>query len=90
MYVWGHSYEFDDRHNWDIIESFAKRVSGRKDIWFATNSEVYNYVQAYKNLVFSIDGERVYNPSHMPVWIEIRGKVYKAEGGATLQFDKEV
>lgn len=90
FYIWGHSYEFDDGNNWDIIESFAKRVSGRKDIWFATNSEVYNYVQAYKNLVFSIDGERVYNPSHMPVWIEIRGKVYKAEGGATLQFDKEV
>lgn len=89
FYIWGHSYEFDDRDNWDVIENLAKRVSGREDIWFATNGEIYDYVKCWESLVYSVDGERVYNPSHSPVWVEIRGKVYKIESGATVLFDKD-
>lgn len=89
FYVWGHSYEFDDNGNWEIIENLGRRLGGREDIWFATNIEIYEYVTAYKNLVFSIDGERVYNPSALSVWIEVRGKVYEIKSGATLKFDEE-
>ena len=32
FYLWGHSYEFNDNNNWEIIENFAKKVSGREDI----------------------------------------------------------
>ena len=46
FYIWGHSYEFDDKNNWELIEGVAKKLSGRKDIWFATNGEVYDYVNA--------------------------------------------
>ncbi len=88
FYVWGHSYEFDDNENWDLIENFAKRMSGRKDIWYATNIQIYDYVRAYKSLVFSIDGERTFNPSALPVWIEIRGRVYRIDGGKTVIFEK--
>ena len=87
FYLWGHAYEFDDDNNWELIEEFCKRASGRQDIWFATNMQVYEYVQAYKNLIFSLDGERVLNPSAIPVWIEIRGKVYKIESGKEVCFD---
>lgn len=88
FYIWGHSYEFDDNDNWHVIENFAKKVAGTKDIWFATNGKIYDYVSAYRSLNFSMDGERVYNPSSSAVWIEIRGKVYKIESGATLAFDE--
>lgn len=88
FYVWGHSYEFDDNDNWDVIEKLGERVCGREDIWFATNIEVYNYVQAYRGLRYSIDGERAFNGSCMPVWIEIRGKVYRIDPGETLKFGK--
>lgn len=84
FYVWGHSYEFDDNNDWQRIEDFAKRVSGKSDIWYATNGQIREYVRAYENLVYSADGERVFNPSHTPVWIEARGKVYKINGGETL------
>ena len=91
FYIWGHSYEFDDNNNWEIIEEIARQVyHQRENIWFATNIEVYDYVQAYNSLIFSVDGERVENPSAIPVWIELRGKVYKIDGGKRLQFDKEV
>lgn len=87
-YVWGHSFEFDDHDNWDSFVSFAQKISGREDIWYATNMEIRNYAEAYKNLVFSLDGERAFNSSYMPVWIEIRGKVYKIDGGKEVVFDK--
>ena len=92
LYVWGHSYEFDDNANWDVIESACAELSKhKKDIWFATNSEVYNYVQAYKSLVYSLDGERVFNPSHIPVYMEIRGKTYKIPAGCdVLLYPKSV
>lgn len=89
FYVWGHSYEFDDNGNWKVIEGLAQKLSGRGDIWFATGIEIYDYVTAYKNLVFSIDGERAYNPSALSVYIEIRGKVYKIDGGQTVAFDRD-
>ena len=88
FYIWGHSYEFDDNNNWNIIEDLAKRLSGRKDIWFATNSEIYDYVHAYNNLIFSIDGETVENPAYMGVNLEIRGKIYEIGAGKTVHFDK--
>lgn len=90
FFVWGHSYEFDDDENWQLIEKLAAALKDRDDVWKATNIEIYEYVQAYNSLVFSIDGERVYNPSSQPVWIEIRGRVYRVDPAQTLVFDKEI
>lgn len=88
FYIWGHSFEFDDNGNWNVIEDLAARLYGRDDIWFATNIQICEYCKAYKNLVFSIDGERAFNPSYMPVWVEIRGKTYRIGSGETVTFDK--
>ena len=91
FYIWGHSYEFDDNNNWQIIEELAKKAYCKRDeIWFATNGEIYDYIQAYKSLIFSADGERVKNPSAIPVWIEIRGKTYEIDCGKEVAFDKEI
>lgn len=86
FYIWGHSYEFDDNGNWSVIEGLAQKLGGRKDIWYATNGEIYRYVKAYKRLEFSADGERVYNPSCETVYIELRGKVYAVESGKEISF----
>lgn len=43
FYVWGHSYEFDADDNYDVIESFCKELSGRDDIYFGTNTDVFRY-----------------------------------------------
>jgi hypothetical protein len=86
FYIWGHSFEYDKADNWDVIENLGKRVQGNPDIWFATNKQIYSYVNAYKALKFSVDGERVYNPSAIPVWIELRGKVYKVQPDTEIKF----
>ena len=41
FYIWGHSYEFEDENNWSRIEEFCKKISGRDDIFYGTNREVF-------------------------------------------------
>ena len=84
FYLWGHSYEFDNDDNWDVIESFAKIVSGHDHIWYATNIEIYDYVTAYKRLETSFDKRIIHNPSAIDVWAEINGEVHCIEAGKSF------
>ncbi len=71
FYMWGHSYEFDwdlDNNNWGIIEKFAEKMGNHDDIWYATNIEIYDYVQAYKALQFSTDQSKVFNPTSKEIF----------------------
>ncbi len=67
FYLWGHSYEFNDNDNWDIIERFCERVDG-EPVWFATNGEIYEYVTAYRSLQFTADESIVYNPTQIDIY----------------------
>ena len=84
FYVWGHSYEFDDNDNWQIIEDFAAKMAGHDDIWYATTGEIYDYVRAIERLEISVDGRCCYNPSVIPVCFYANGRQYVAEPGKTL------
>ena len=88
LYIWGHSYEFDRNDNWDHIEEICKKLSNNPDIWYATNIEIYDYVQAYKSLVYSADGYMIYNPTLLDLWIDVDGTVYKIASGSTLRIAK--
>lgn len=70
FYLWGHSYEFDQPNGWEIIEKFAKFIGGRENIWYATNGEIYDYLQASNQLQFSADGKFVRNMSCMDIYID--------------------
>lgn len=85
FYLWGHSYEFDNNDNWDVIEKFAEIAGNHDHIWYATNIEVYDYVKAYKNLQTSYDKKIIHNPSAIDLWTEIGGEVYCIKGGETLK-----
>lgn len=90
MYVWGHSYEFDIDDNWDVIEEFCKYVGGREDIWYATNIEIIDYMEAAKRLQFSADNEAVYNPSAQSVWLQIDDIRYvEVKGGSYINLKVE-
>ena len=67
FYLWGHSYEFDDYDNWDLIENFLAKMGNRDDVWYATNIEIYDYVKAFGSLRTSARGTRVYNPTDTTV-----------------------
>ncbi len=85
FYLWGHSYEFDNNQNWNVIEEFAEYIGGREDIWYATNGEIYEYVQAFDRLEFSADGERVYNPSAIDVYINCLSGSFKIPAKQTVE-----
>ena len=84
FYVWGHSYEFEANDNWDVIEEFAEYIGNRKEIWYATNIEVYDYIAAYKQLQFSVDGSKVYNPTAVTLYFESAGVNYCVAPGECI------
>lgn len=86
FYLWGHSYEYDNDNNWNIIEEFAKYIGGREDIWYATNIEIYDYIKAYENLQTSVDNKIIYNPSSIDVWVSVNHEIYCIKGGETHNF----
>ncbi len=81
FYLWGHSYEFEADNNWHIIEEFAQYIGGREDIWYATNMEICDYVEAFKQLILSADGHRIYNPTATTLYLVQWGKQYVLESG---------
>lgn len=87
MYVWGHSYEFDRDNSWDLIEGFCKFIGGRDDIWYATNIEIVDYMNAAKNLKYTANGDRVYNPNAISVWLKLTVNITKSNRENLKKYD---
>lgn len=44
LYIWGHSYEMDAEYiTWEKFESVCKRLSGKDDVFYGTNKEVFGF-----------------------------------------------
>lgn len=84
FYLWGHSYEFERDNNWEKMEEFARCAGGHPDIWYATNLEIYNYVMAYRQLVFSADGTRAANPTSSELFFQKDDTIFKVGPGETI------
>lgn len=42
LYVWGHSYEMDAEYiSWQEFEKFCKMISGKEDIFYGTNGQIF-------------------------------------------------
>lgn len=85
FYLWGHTFELEANNNWDHIEKIFELVSGKDDIWYANNIDIYNYVKAYKSLVFSADATQVHNPSAQTVYFVCNGKDYALKSGESTR-----
>ena len=93
FYVWGHSYEFDNDNSWDKIEEFCRILGGRDDIWYCTNLEIIDYLEAARRLQYTADCSAVYNPSAISVWVQPKEDgvewgqdVTEVPAGATVRF----
>lgn len=84
FYMWGHAYEFERDDNWSLLTDVCEKISGKQDIWYATNMEIYNYTMAYRALEFNVDRTVVFNPTLYTVWFEADGKSYCIKSGETL------
>jgi peptidoglycan/xylan/chitin deacetylase (PgdA/CDA1 family) len=88
FYLWGHSYEFEADDNWQVIEEFAEYISNRKDVWYATNIQIYEYTKAYEQLVFSADGKRISNPTATDLWLKYDDTICEIKAGSTYTMIK--
>ncbi len=88
FYVWGHSFEFNNKNNWEVIEEFGAYIGNREDIWYATNVEIYDYVQSYNRLEYSADGTMIYNPSVQDVYLYYFQKEILVPAGQTVTVDR--
>ena len=70
FYVMGHSFEFGD-DGWGDIEAFCQLMGDREDIWYATNIEIADYIQALRAIHVSADGDILTNPTAQPVWCSL-------------------
>lgn len=87
FYIWGHSYEFDRDENWPYMEEICQKLANNDQIWYATNIEIYDYVQAYKSLRYSADGTMIYNPTLFTIWFVVDAKPLSIAPGQTLRLN---
>lgn len=85
LYIWGHSTEFEGNNNWELIEEICEKLSNNDEIWYASNIEIYDYVQGYKNLRYSADGHMVYNPNLFEIWLDVDGVIHSVKPGETIR-----
>ena len=84
FYLWGHAYEFEANDNWQVIRDFAEKMGGHEDIWYATNIEIVDYVNACRSILASADGKTLRNPTATTVWADIDGKCVCIPAGETV------
>lgn len=70
LYIWGHSYELEQNHEWLAMEELCKKVSAHSNIWYCTNRELCRYVKAVRSVRQNVSGSIIENLSSQPIWIE--------------------
>lgn len=85
LYIWGHTPEFTNDNNWEMMEGYLEKLGGRDDIWYATNIEICEYDLAARALEYSADGKFVYNPTAKTVWLDKFGTPVAVAAGETVE-----
>ena len=85
FYLWGHSYEFEADNNWEVIEAFCEKMAGHDDIWYATNIQIVDYVNACRRVIASADGRTLHNPTCTDIWADVEGKCICIKAGETVR-----
>lgn len=72
-----------EESEWTDFENILKAVSGNKNVWYATNIEIYNYITALKQVKVSVDESTVYNPTAYDIWVSVNGEPVVIPAGLT-------
>ncbi|MEO0045743.1 MAG: hypothetical protein RL705_934 [Bacteroidota bacterium] len=83
--IWGHSWEMGtDRNKWEETETFFKLLANNQSIYYTTQINLVDYLNAFRNLKFSVNKNWVTNPNAIPVFIKVNGKTVSIPSGATI------
>ena len=83
--VWGHSWEMGtDQKKWEETEIFFKMIANNPSIYYTSQIDLVDYINAFKNLKFSVDKSMVYNPGSTTLFFNYNGKTYSISSGKTI------
>lgn len=68
FYIWGHSFEYGHGQNWNEMEQICQKIGRKENVWYTTNIDFVNYMNAAKSLVVSVDGSQIENLSKIKVY----------------------
>jgi peptidoglycan/xylan/chitin deacetylase (PgdA/CDA1 family) len=83
--IWGHSWEMGtDQNKWEETEKFFKLLANNQAIYYTTHINIVDYINAFRNLKFSVNKNWVSNPSALTIYLKINSKTYSVPSGATI------
>ena len=85
MYVWGHSFEFPDSGQLGTDGRILPDDGRKRRHLVCDQYSDRRLYEGSKNLKVTIDGNLVYNPSAISVWISVDGKKLEIPGGEQRQ-----
>ena len=68
LYIWGHTYSFEERNHWDKMENILRSLAHRDNVWYASDAEIFDYALKWKLIEKSADGHILYNPTDITLW----------------------
>ena len=84
--IWGHSWEMGtDENKWKETEKFFKLLSDNPTIYYTTQIGLVDYINAFRNLKFSVDKKLVTNTSALNIDIQINTKIFKVITGTSMK-----
>ena len=85
LYIWGHSHEFRTEDDWAYMEKLVSTLAGSNKIWYATNIEIVDYMNALHMLQISADEKILHNPCAIDLWVELDKKeIIKIPAASTV------
>ena len=88
--VWGHSWEMgDSQGKWDEAEKFLKMLANNTATHYTTQIDLVDYINAFRNLKFSVEKNIVYNPGAITLFFRKNGKAYNVPPGMTIYLTNE-
>ena len=85
LYIWGHSHEFRTEEDWAKMENLVASLANLDQVWYATNREIYDYIEATRRILVSTDEKILTNPSSIDVWVERDKKeIFTIPAGQTV------
>lgn len=86
--IWGHSWEMgSDQKKWEETEKFFKMLAGNSAIYYAKQIDLVDYINAYRNLKFSVLNDKVTNLSSLTIYIRANNKKYVIPSGKTISIN---
>ena len=81
--IWGHSWEMGtDENKWKETEKFFKLLSDNSTIYYTSQIALVDYINAFRNLKFSVNKKIIINESSIDIYLKKETKTYKIPAGS--------